>query len=150
MGKFVVTLFASLSLSAFAFDLTLIDKEGNKHTFTQEQLLEIDQHELTTVLPWIEGDAIFSGVYVQDLVNSADLDMPEQVTFVALNDYKVTIPSSDFETFKPIFAIYRDGKEMSVKDKGPYWIVYPLSDMPELNEPDTHAKMIWQIKEVHF
>ncbi|MGR5117788.1 hypothetical protein ACPV5L_19565 [Vibrio astriarenae] len=150
MHKLWALVLSLLSFNALSFDLTLIDKEGNKHSFTQEQLLELEQHQINTELPWIEGSAEFSGIYVQDLISQADLTMPEQITFVALNDYKVTVPSEDFTTIKPVFAIYKDGEAMSVRDKGPYWLVYPLSDRPEINEPDTHAKMIWQIKEIHF
>ncbi|WP_394242381.1 hypothetical protein [Vibrio astriarenae] len=150
MLKLLTLCLSLLTFNLYAFELTLIDKEGNKHSFTQEQLLSIEQHTFSTELPWIEGSSEFSGIYVTDLLNTAKLEMPEQLTFIALNDYKVTVPSQDFVDFKPIISIHKDGSTMSVRDKGPYWLVYPLSDVPELNEPDTHSKMIWQIKEIHF
>lgn len=150
MRMLLILVMSLFTFNAFATDLTLIDKEGNKHSFSQEQLLSLDQHSFATVLPWIDGTSEFSGIYVSDLVDHAKLEMPEQITFIALNDYKVSIPSQDFIDFKPIISIHKDGKTMSIREKGPYWLVYPLSEIPELNEPSTHSKMIWQIKEIHF
>ncbi|MGR5541118.1 hypothetical protein ACPV5V_21435, partial [Vibrio campbellii] len=76
MHKLWALVLSLLSFNALSFDLTLIDKEGNKHSFTQEQLLELEQHQINTELPWIEGSAEFSGIYVQDLISQADLTMP--------------------------------------------------------------------------
>ncbi|CAK2335628.1 hypothetical protein VCRA2119O147_300047 [Vibrio crassostreae] len=39
---------------------------------------------------------------------------------------------------------------MSVRDKGPYWLIYPLSSTPDIDNTDFHAKMIWQIRDIHL
>jgi hypothetical protein len=73
-----------------------------------------------------------------------------QLTAVALNDYTVAIPAEDADRYRVIVAIKRNGAYMPVRDKGPLWIVYPLDDSKELRTPETHAKMIWQLKAIVF
>jgi hypothetical protein len=43
----------------------------------------------------------------------------------AINDYAIDIPLSDAVQGGPIVAYRLDGDTMSVRDKGPLWIVYP-------------------------
>jgi hypothetical protein len=76
--------------------------------------------------------------------------MSKHVTLVALNDYKISVPNEDFKKYKPIIAIKQDGEFMSVRDKGPFWLIYPLSSKPDINNTDFHAKMIWQIRDIHL
>ena len=35
---------------------------------------------------------------------------------------------------------------MRVRDKGPIWIIYPLSDYPALRKEEHHHAMVWQLK----
>jgi hypothetical protein len=41
-----------------------------------------------------------------------------------------------------------NGAPMSVRDKGPLWIVYPMDDHDGLKTPETEAKMIWQLRDI--
>ncbi|MFQ1877342.1 hypothetical protein ACK36J_07910 [Aeromonas veronii] len=34
---------------------------------------------------------------------------------------------------------------MTLRNKGPLWIIYPLSDHPELNKELYHSRMVWQL-----
>ena len=117
---------------------------------TREQLLLLPQTEIKTVLPWAEGESVYSGVTLQAILETMDLSISPLVTFVALNDYKVAVPKEDFDDHQPIIAIKENGKFMSVRDKGPYWLIYPLSSQPDINNTDFHAKMIWQIRDIHL
>jgi hypothetical protein len=74
----------------------------------------------------------------------------DKITVVALNDYKVDIPVSDFKNFPVILAYRMDGQALRVKDKGPLWIVYPADDYPELNNKQTQNKWVWQVKEIQI
>lgn len=148
------TLLFFLSLCSFSTlassNLTVYDHTGQKHELSREQLLSLPQSEITTVLPWSEGESVYSGVTLQAVVEAVNLSVSSLVTFVALNDYKVTVPKEDFYDYQPIIAIKRDGKFMSVRDKGPYWLIYPLSSNPDINSTDFHAKSIWQIRDIHL
>jgi hypothetical protein len=41
-----------------------------------------------------------------------------------------------------------DGEILKVREKGPLWIIYPQDDHPELQNKQTQAKWVWQIKEI--
>jgi hypothetical protein len=148
-----VLLFA-LSLFSFsnfaASELTVFDHLGQKHELSREQLLLMPQKEITTSLPWVDGKSVYSGVTLQTILETIDLPISSQVTFVALNDYKIAVPKEDFDDYHPIIAIKQNGEFMSVRDKGPYWLIYPLSSNPSINNTDFHAKMIWQIRDIHL
>ena len=70
----------------------------------------------------------------------------ETLRAVAINDYSVTIPTTDLQTYPVLLAIKRDGEYMRIRDKGPLWIIYPWSDYPELRTEVYHARSIWQLK----
>ncbi|WP_427916892.1 hypothetical protein [Vibrio splendidus] len=143
-----------LSLCSFsifaASELTIFDHLGQKHQFSREQLLLLPQKEITTSLPWLDGEMVYSGVALQTVLETKDLPMASQVTFVALNDYKIAVPKEDFDDYQPIIAIKQNGQFMSVREKGPYWLIYPLSSTPDIDNTDFHAKMIWQIRDIHL
>jgi hypothetical protein len=66
----------------------------------------------------------------------------------ALNDYAVDIPAEDCERYPVILALTRDGKDLSRRDMGPIWIVYPRDDHPELQLETINARWVWQLTEL--
>ncbi len=151
MRTALLLIFSFCSFSIFAAsELTVFDHLGQKHEFSREQLLSLPQQEISTTLPWVDGESVYSGVTLLAVLESMDLPVSAQVTFVALNDYKVAVPKEDFYDYQPIIAIKQNGEFMSVRDKGPYWLIYPLSARPDIDNTDFHAKMIWQIRDIHL
>ncbi|TCN84176.1 hypothetical protein EDB65_11073 [Vibrio crassostreae] len=152
--KMRTALLFMLSLCSFSIfatsQLTVFDHLGQKHQLSREQLLQLPQQEIITSLPWVDGELVYSGVTLQTVLETMDLPIASQVTFVALNDYKIAVPKEDFYDYQPIIAIKQDGEFMSVRDKGPYWLIYPLSTRPDIDNTDFHAKMIWQIRDIHL
>ncbi|MDN3702224.1 hypothetical protein ACFFUO_07630 [Vibrio artabrorum] len=141
--------FCSSSIFA-ASALTVFDHLGQKHEFSREQLLSLPQKEITTSLPWVEGERVYSGVTLLAVLETINVPISPKVIFVALNDYKVAVPQDDFFDYQPIIAIKQNGKFMSVREKGPYWLIYPISSNPDINNADFYAKMIWQIRDIHL
>ena len=66
----------------------------------------------------------------------------------ALNDYSVEIPVSDAVAGGPIIAYARDGVEMSVRDKGPLWIIYPFDSDPRYQTAVVLSRSIWQLDRI--
>ncbi len=122
---------------------------GNRAQFDLPMLEKLGISRLKTATAWTEGKPVFEGVLVRDLFNQVGAS-GEKVTVVALNDYKVDIPMSDFKNFPVILAYRMDGQALRVKDKGPLWIIYPADDFPELNNKQTQNKWVWQVKEIQI
>jgi hypothetical protein len=98
-----------------------------------------------TETPWTNGMVTFEGVSLKSLLDLAVAN-GKVIHAVALNDYAVDIPVEDAANPKVIVAYRMNGETMRVRDKGPLWLIYPLSDEPALQTEETHNKMIWQIK----
>ena len=131
-------------------ELNVYDSAGEKHIFSTEKLLSMPQKTITTKLPWNETVSEYRGITMDTLLSEVNVSIHKQVTFIALNDYKISVPKEDFSEYEPVIAIKENGKLMSIREKGPYWLIFPVSTHPEIDNTDYHAKMIWQIKEVHF
>nr|WP_255522161.1 molybdopterin-binding protein [Paracoccus sp. NBH48] len=67
------------------------------------------------------------------------------VSAVAINDYAVQIPVDEVTADYPIVAFQQNGQAMSVRDKGPLWVIYPYDSDPALQSEVTYARSIWQL-----
>jgi hypothetical protein len=103
----------------------------------------------TTPTVWTDGLVTFEGVLLSRLLEV--LAVPRDVTelaMTALNDYHVAIPAADVRTWPVLIALKRDGQYMSIRNKGPLWVVYPRHAFPELAQAKHNPKWIWQLKEI--
>lgn len=148
---------ASIALGAFATSPEpVLANTVLKVTPTAEaRVIELDMESLrrmphetiTTTTIWTEGEIAFTGVSLFTLVNEMGLNAAE-LSFVALNDYAVTIPLSDAVAGGPIIAYEMDGKPMSVRDKGPLWVIYPFDSKPVYQAEKYYSRSIWQLHRV--
>jgi hypothetical protein len=78
----------------------------------------------------------------------SDLLDQDTITLKAANDYVISYPVSDATDYDVIIATQMDGAVMSVREKGPLWLMYPFSDVPELSDGIFKSRIIWQLVEV--
>lgn len=117
-------------------------------TLTRSALAALPQHRLVTSTTVTDGQPVFEGFLMRDLLQAHGLE-GEKVVARALNDYQVEIPLSDFDTFDVIGALYMDGEALSPRDKGPIWIVYPRDDHHELQDIRYDTRWVWQLVSLH-
>ena len=118
-------------------------------TFDSPTLERLGLIRFTTPTAWTDGLVTFEGVLLSRLLEV--LAVPGDVTelaMMALNDYQVLIPATDVRTWPVIIALKRDGQYMSIRNKGPLWVVYPRHAFPELEQARYNSKWIWQLKEI--
>lgn len=139
-----------LSPASLARDLILEVSNKSVKTVTFDELKTMPSINYKTHLPWFTGEAEFTGVSLEYFLTKQFGTVPDVVTFRALNDYSVDIVKSDIEKFDPIIAYLKDGKEMTVREKGPYWIIYSLSDFPIIDDSLYHSQMIWQLEKIQI
>jgi len=114
--------------------------------FNLADLQTLPQSTLKTTTPWTEGAHVYEGVLLRDLLKHLGLESAKEISAVALNDYATTLNVSDALKYDVLLALSEDGKLLSRRNKGPIWVVYPLSDHPELDKPTYHSAMIWQLR----
>lgn len=113
--------------------------------FDLEGLKRLGMTDVVTETPWTEGMVRFSGVLARDVLDLVGAK-GNAVSAVALNDFSVTIPIEDLETYNVIIAMQRDGSPMRVRDRGPLWVIYPWSDNAVLRNKVYYARSIWQLR----
>lgn len=152
-GAFIsaAVIFASISMALAGQTYFVIKTEnGSVPPFevTDEVVAKLGTSSFETTLPGMdEGKHKVSGPLMRDLLHAASMS-GETAVVVALDKYEAEIPVSDFKQFPVIAAIELDGKKLTVRDKGPAWIVYPRSDIKELNDATYETRSVWQIIDI--
>jgi hypothetical protein len=123
--------------------------DGTTAFFDLDQLENLGLAEILTESPWTDGMTTFQGVPLKTLADYLGA-RGDHVRLVALDDYTVTVPTSDFEVYQPILATRRNGDPMKIRDKGPIWVIYPWSEHPEIQNEENYAKAIWQVFQMTF
>jgi hypothetical protein len=112
-----------------------------------DALAALDAETLETTTIWTEGLQSFQGVSLKTLT---DLLGTKEGTLLAtaINDYTVEIPVSDAVEGGPIIAYLMNDKEMSVRDKGPLWVIYPYDRNADYRSEVVYSRSIWQLDRI--
>lgn len=110
----------------------------------------LPQTELVTKTDWTPEGTRFTGVSLSALLDRVGIGDADTVTVTALNDYAVTIPVAQIRAQNPLLASRIDGETMSIRDKGPFWVIYPYI-AGEGGQSRFNQEMVWQVAriEVH-
>lgn len=128
--------------------LSVRNAAGASTDFDRDALAAMPQDGYAMETPWTEGRHAYAGPLLKTVLAAASATEGTTVTLTALNDYAITIPMSDVTAHRLLLALTSDGAAMSVREKGPLWLLYPLADEPGLNVPEYHARMIWQVRSI--
>jgi hypothetical protein len=144
-----VVVFLGLVCGAFAQEQpeTLPLTIGDHYSVTVADLEKMPVTKIATKTPFLQGTTVFEGVLLRDLLKAAGLSSAT-LKMTALNDYAVDVPSADATAYDVIVAYKVDGQYMRIRDKGPFWLIYPLDQHAELQNEATATKMIWQLKAI--
>ena len=118
--------------------------------FTAEDLQQLAQFSFSTATDYTDGQPEFSGPLARDVLEMAGLGDATMAVMTAANDYSVEVPISDLTNYNVILAMSMNGKRLSRRDKGPIWLMYPISQHEELEGPETNARLIWQMVRIEL
>ena len=155
---FVLSMAASLvqaaELPAAQGDVILTVSGKITHTngngvarFDRAMLQDLQQGSITTATPWLEGAHDFSGTLGAALLDAVGAQ-GATLRVVVLNDYAATVPASDLRDLNVVLATHLDGQVMSVRDKGPLFLIYPFDDNPDLFDEVYFGRSVWQIAQI--
>lgn len=105
--------------------------------------------EFETSTIWTDGPQVFRGVPLVTLVQKLGAE-GTVMSASALNDYSVEIPLTDAVENGPILAFEVNGSPLSVRDKGPLWVVYPYDSNSDYQAEVIYARSIWQVAKIEF
>jgi hypothetical protein len=162
MKSLALVLLAAASLfstPAFALDkpkgdvvLTISGRVANPNdgaaaTFDMAMLEALAARSGAMETPWTEGKVTFSGPLLRAVLEAAGAT-GDTLTVKALNDYAAKVPIEDARDLDTILATRMDGRPMSVRDKGPLFLIYPFDTQPDLYNEKYFSRSVWQIKEI--
>lgn len=132
--------------------LKINGKIGTKNTadaavFDDALLDALPQKSFVTETPWTKGPIKFTGPLLSDVLKAVNAS-GVNIKAVALNDYKVNIPVEDTRKYGIILARQMDGKMLTVRDKGPLFVMYPFEQFPELKTSVYFSRCIWQLQSI--
>ncbi|WP_295951460.1 molybdopterin-dependent oxidoreductase [Rhodoferax sp.] len=117
---------------------------GANAVFDMKMLEKLPQKTFTVQTPWYPKPVTFTGPLLRDVLAAAGAK-GNKIVATALNDYKTDIPFDDAIKFDPIVAHLLDNKPMSIREKGPLFIVYPFDASPELRAEVYYNRSAWQL-----
>ena len=126
--------------------LTFVDRNQVVATMSLSEFDALPQREILTRTPWDEGEVVYSGPSLHDLL--ANLGVPAtDLLAQALNNYSIIVPAEVIEEGVPILATRRSGRVMGPREKGPIFVVFPYSD-DRYWKPSYFDISIWQLTQL--
>ncbi len=120
---------------------------GVEISFTLENLDALPQVAFSTTTAWTDGLVDFEGPSLASVLQASGLDARELI-LTALDNYTVTMQAPSADATYPIIATRMNGDIMSVRDKGPLWVVYPYDSDPDYRSETVYFHSIWQLDRI--
>lgn len=151
-NAFLLVVVMTFPFQALSLDTLLISGK-TPAGISQTSMLSIEEFErlaplteIKTATPW-HPVSTFSGISGVDFIASTGLD-GEMLIATAVNDYRVKIPLSDLTDLGLLFATRLNGKKLTLREKGPVFVIYPFDAQPMLKSDLYYGRSIWQLKHV--
>ncbi|WP_253384517.1 molybdopterin-dependent oxidoreductase [unidentified bacterial endosymbiont] len=123
--------------------------QDGKAVFDIASLEKLGMVSFQTASPWYNGRTTFTGIPLQKLMDHVGAK-GSVVKVTALNDYTTELSLSDFKKYNVILALKVNGEYMRIRDKGPFFIVYPYDSIPELNNQIYYSRSAWQVSRMNI
>jgi hypothetical protein len=123
--------------------------KGKSAVFDRAMLTELGMQTITTSTPWHKSVISFEGPSGKSLLEKLGVTKG-MMTISALNNYSAKVPVSDFFETGAILAIKADGDNLSVRNKGPVFIIYPYDQNPKLANDKYYVRSVWQVKAINI
>jgi hypothetical protein len=121
---------------------------GEEAQFDRAMLEALGQMSYLTGSEVSDKPQLFEGVPLRAILDRV-VAHGKAITASALNDYESTIPLEDLK-YEPILAMKVDGQVLSVRDKGPLWIIYPRDAHRELFDVKYYSRSVWQLSKLRI
>jgi hypothetical protein len=136
-GEVILTISGNVAKSNF--------EGGVQLDFEMLEAMTPATFETSTI--WTEGLQVFEGVSLAALVQELGIT-GTMLRATAINDYAIEVPLTDAVEGGPIIAYRINEKILSVRDKGPLWIVYPYDSDADYRSEVVYARSIWQLDRI--
>ncbi len=102
---------------------------------------------ILTTSPWHKKPVNFSGPALKAVLSAVGAQ-GNTLKMIALDKYEITVPVDDAIQFLPVLARRADGKELTIRSKGPLLMIYPFDAQPKLKNDTYYTRSIWQLQRI--
>jgi len=148
LGLLLVTIVTSFG--ARADDAVLVlsgNVPGGEVTLTRDEIAKLPQRELSEQPTSFPAAVKFKGPLLTDVLKLAGAT-GDDIALSAADDYKVDITADEMKAYNPILAIEKDGVRMAPDDFGPFFVMWPFKEKPEIDNELFQAKAIWTVVKI--
>jgi hypothetical protein len=121
---------------------------GGQADFDMEMLKALGVSAVATRSEVSESPQRFEGIRLRAILDRVGAE-GSTIRASALNDYVSLIPFEDLQ-FEPILAFQVDGRALTIRDKGPLWIIYPRDDHRVLDDTRYDSRWVWQLNKLQI
>jgi len=128
--------------------LVILAPDGTRlAALDRADLAALPQTDFTTRTIWTEGPQHFEGVSLATLLARQGITA-SRLDLVAVNDYTVSLPAAEIGPVYPVIAYSRNGAPMSLRDKGPFWLLWDFDSDPRFQRKTVYTRSIWQLDRI--
>jgi hypothetical protein len=120
---------------------------GGEVKLTLDEIAKLPQRTLTEQPTDFPKPMEFKGPALADVLKLAGVTEGD-LSLLASDDYKSEITADEIKAFDPILAIEKDGVRMAPDDFGPFYVMWPFKENPEIDNEKFQSKAIWQLIKV--
>jgi hypothetical protein len=121
--------------------------QGERAALDMAMLEALAQRTFTTKTPWFKQPRKFTGPLLRDVLGLVGAQ-GNTLRVTALNDYRIDVPSDDARRFDVVLARMVDDKPITVREKGPLFMIYPFDSDAALRNALYYSRSVWQLNSI--
>lgn len=145
MASLLLVLFSFGTQASSSSLLQLILPDKREITLDEAALAALPQVEFETATPWTLGTHRYRGPTLKSVLAAQQVDSASAIDVTALNGYQQRVDLSLFAKVPLTLVRYQDDKPLTRRNKGPLWLLVPLSAHPDMDVSAIHNNMVWQV-----
>lgn len=145
MASLLLVLFSFGTQASSSSLLQLILPDKREITLDEAALAALPQVEFETATPWTLGTHRYRGPTLKSVLAAQQVDSASAIDVAALNGYQQRVDLSPFAKVPLTLVRYQDDKPLTRRNKGPLWLLVPLSAHPDMDVSAIHNNMVWQV-----
>lgn len=145
MASLLLVLFSFGTQASSSSLLQLILPDKREITLDEAALAALPQVEFETATPWTLGTHRYRGPTLKSVLAQQQVDSASAIDVAALNGYQQRVDLSLFAKVPLTLVRYQDDKPLTRRNKGPLWLLVPLSAHPDMDVSAIHNNMVWQV-----
>ena len=145
MASLLLVLFSFGTQASSSSLLQLILPDKREITLDEAALAALPQVEFETATPWTLGTHRYRGPTLKSVLAQQQVDSASAIDVAALNGYQQRVDLSLFAKWPLTLVRYQDDKPLTRRNKGPLWLLVPLSAHPDMDVSAIHNNMVWQV-----